>query len=129
MVHLASGRTTVAAGEQPDRGAGVAEDRTGVTRDHPTGGRLEGALENDGTPRAIIDVSDPERYTIVALNVPAEFSAAALGLAVGPFAVALMTLILYPIAFMVLLLTFVMCVGSGTLATRKLTQLDPADIF
>lgn len=29
----------------------------------------------------------------------------------------------------VLALTFVMCVGSGTLATRKLVQLDPADIF
>ncbi|MEB3266562.1 MAG: ABC transporter permease DevC [Cyanobacteriota bacterium] len=32
-------------------------------------------------------------------------------------------------ALLVLLLTFVMCVGSGTLATRKLVQLDPADIF
>ena len=32
-------------------------------------------------------------------------------------------------ALLVLLLTFVMCVGSGTLATRKLVQLDPADVF
>jgi len=32
-------------------------------------------------------------------------------------------------AAFVLLLTFIMCVGSGTLATRKLVQLDPADIF
>jgi putative ABC transport system permease protein len=32
-------------------------------------------------------------------------------------------------AIQVLLLTFIMCVGSGTLATRKLVQLDPADIF
>jgi putative ABC transport system permease protein len=32
-------------------------------------------------------------------------------------------------ALQVLALTFVMCVGSGTLATRKLVQLDPADIF
>jgi putative ABC transport system permease protein len=32
-------------------------------------------------------------------------------------------------ALQVLLLTFVMCVGSGTLATRKLVQLDPADVF
>ena len=61
----------------------MAEDRNGLTRDHPTGGPLGGALEHDGTPRAIVDVSDPERSTIVALNVPAEFSAAALGLAVG----------------------------------------------
>lgn len=61
----------------------MAEDRNGLTRDHLTGGPLGGALENDGTPRAIVDVSDPERSTIVALNVPAEFSAAALGLAVG----------------------------------------------
>jgi len=26
-------------------------------------------------------------------------------------------------------LTFIMCVGSGTLATRKLVELDPADVF
>lgn len=32
-------------------------------------------------------------------------------------------------ALLVLMLTFVMCVGSGTLATRKLVQLDPADVF
>lgn len=32
-------------------------------------------------------------------------------------------------ALQVLVLTFVMCVGSGTLATRKLVQLDPADVF
>jgi putative ABC transport system permease protein len=32
-------------------------------------------------------------------------------------------------ALLVLILTFVMCVGSGTLATRKLVQLDPADVF
>lgn len=32
-------------------------------------------------------------------------------------------------ALLVLFLTFVMCVGSGTLATRKLVELDPADIF
>ncbi len=32
-------------------------------------------------------------------------------------------------ALQVLLLTFIMCVGSGTLATRKLVQLDPADVF
>jgi putative ABC transport system permease protein len=32
-------------------------------------------------------------------------------------------------ALQVLLLTFVMCVGSGTLATRKLVQLDPADVY
>jgi len=32
-------------------------------------------------------------------------------------------------ALLVLGLTFVMCVGSGTLATRKLVQLDPADVF
>jgi putative ABC transport system permease protein len=32
-------------------------------------------------------------------------------------------------AMQVLLLTFVMCVGSGALATRKLVQLDPADVF
>jgi putative ABC transport system permease protein len=32
-------------------------------------------------------------------------------------------------AVLVLALTFVMCVGSGTLATRKLVQLDPADVF
>jgi putative ABC transport system permease protein len=32
-------------------------------------------------------------------------------------------------ALQVLLLTFVMCVGSGALATRKLVQLDPADVF
>ncbi len=32
-------------------------------------------------------------------------------------------------AIQVLILTFVMCVGSGTLATRKLVQLDPADVF
>jgi putative ABC transport system permease protein len=32
-------------------------------------------------------------------------------------------------ALLVLLLTFVMCVGSGALATRKLVQLDPADVF
>jgi putative ABC transport system permease protein len=29
----------------------------------------------------------------------------------------------------VLILTFIVCVGSGTLATRKLVQLDPADVF
>jgi putative ABC transport system permease protein len=32
-------------------------------------------------------------------------------------------------ALQVLLLTFVMCVGSGALATRKLVELDPADVF
>jgi putative ABC transport system permease protein len=32
-------------------------------------------------------------------------------------------------ALLVLGLTFVMCVGSGALATRKLVQLDPADVF
>ena len=32
-------------------------------------------------------------------------------------------------AIQVLILTFIMCVGSGTLATRKLVQLDPADVF
>jgi putative ABC transport system permease protein len=32
-------------------------------------------------------------------------------------------------ALQVLALTFVMCVGSGALATRKLVQLDPADVF
>ncbi|MEB3334212.1 MAG: ABC transporter permease DevC [Cyanobacteriota bacterium] len=32
-------------------------------------------------------------------------------------------------ALQVLTLTFVMCVGSGALATRKLVQLDPADVF
>jgi putative ABC transport system permease protein len=32
-------------------------------------------------------------------------------------------------ALMVLMLTFIMCVSSGTLATRKLVQLDPADVF
>jgi putative ABC transport system permease protein len=32
-------------------------------------------------------------------------------------------------AVQVLLLTFVMCVGSGSLATRKLVQLDPADVY
>jgi putative ABC transport system permease protein len=32
-------------------------------------------------------------------------------------------------ALQVLGLTFVMCVGSGALATRKLVQLDPADVF
>lgn len=32
-------------------------------------------------------------------------------------------------ACLVLVLTFVMCVGSGTLATRKLVELDPADVF
>ncbi|MFN9623522.1 MAG: ABC transporter permease DevC [Cyanobacteriota bacterium] len=32
-------------------------------------------------------------------------------------------------ALQVLLLTFVMCVGSGSLATRKLVQLDPADVY
>jgi putative ABC transport system permease protein len=32
-------------------------------------------------------------------------------------------------ALLVLGLTFVMCVGSGSLATRKLVQLDPADVF
>jgi len=32
-------------------------------------------------------------------------------------------------ALLVLTLTFVMCVGSGCLATRKLVQLDPADVF
>jgi putative ABC transport system permease protein len=32
-------------------------------------------------------------------------------------------------ALQVLLLTFVMCVGSGCLATRKLVQLDPADVY
>ena len=32
-------------------------------------------------------------------------------------------------ALQVLLLTFLMCVGSGALATRKLVQLDPADVF
>jgi len=32
-------------------------------------------------------------------------------------------------AFLVLVLTFVMCVGSGALATRKLVELDPADVF
>ena len=32
-------------------------------------------------------------------------------------------------ALMVLILTFMMCVSSGTLATRKLVQLDPADVF
>jgi putative ABC transport system permease protein len=32
-------------------------------------------------------------------------------------------------ALQILLLTFIMCVGSGTLATRKLVQLDPADVF
>ncbi len=32
-------------------------------------------------------------------------------------------------ALLVLMLTFVMCVGSGALATRKLVQLDPADVF
>ena len=61
----------------------MAEDRIGSTRDHLLGGPLGDELERDGTPRAIVDVSDPERSTIVALNVPAEFSAAALGLAVG----------------------------------------------
>jgi putative ABC transport system permease protein len=32
-------------------------------------------------------------------------------------------------ALQVLILTFVMCVGSGALATRKLVELDPADVF
>ncbi|MFM7361133.1 MAG: ABC transporter permease DevC [Cyanobium sp.] len=32
-------------------------------------------------------------------------------------------------SLLVLGLTFVMCVGSGALATRKLVQLDPADVF
>jgi putative ABC transport system permease protein len=32
-------------------------------------------------------------------------------------------------AVQVLILTFIMCVGSGTLATKKLVQLDPADVF
>ena len=32
-------------------------------------------------------------------------------------------------ATQVLILTFVMCVASGSLATRKLVQLDPADVF
>jgi putative ABC transport system permease protein len=32
-------------------------------------------------------------------------------------------------AIQVLVLTFVMCVASGSLATRKLVQLDPADVF
>lgn len=32
-------------------------------------------------------------------------------------------------AVFVLILTFVMCVGSGTLATKKLVDLDPADVF
>ncbi|HEY9751993.1 MAG TPA: FtsX-like permease family protein, partial [Coleofasciculaceae cyanobacterium] len=32
-------------------------------------------------------------------------------------------------AMQVLILTFIMCVGSGTLATKKLIQLDPADVF
>jgi putative ABC transport system permease protein len=32
-------------------------------------------------------------------------------------------------ALLVLVLTFVMCVGSGSLATRKLVELDPADVF
>ncbi len=32
-------------------------------------------------------------------------------------------------ALQILLLTFIMCVGSGILATRKLVQLDPADVF
>jgi putative ABC transport system permease protein len=32
-------------------------------------------------------------------------------------------------AIQVLILTFVMCVASGSLATRKLVQLDPADVF
>ena len=32
-------------------------------------------------------------------------------------------------AIQVLALTFVMCVGSGALATRKLVELDPADVF
>jgi len=33
------------------------------------------------------------------------------------------------LASQVLALTFVMCVGSGALATRKLVKLDPADVF
>ncbi|MCX5928950.1 MAG: FtsX-like permease family protein, partial [Synechococcus sp. LacPavin_0920_WC12_MAG_50_7] len=32
-------------------------------------------------------------------------------------------------AVQVLGLTFIMCVGSGALATRKLVKLDPADVF
>ncbi|MFO0016717.1 MAG: ABC transporter permease DevC [Synechococcaceae cyanobacterium] len=32
-------------------------------------------------------------------------------------------------AIQLLVLTFVMCVASGSLATRKLVQLDPADVF
>lgn len=32
-------------------------------------------------------------------------------------------------AIFVLILTFIMCVGSGTLATRKLIALDPAEVF
>lgn len=32
-------------------------------------------------------------------------------------------------AILVLVLTFVMCVGSGTIATKKLVELDPADVF
>jgi putative ABC transport system permease protein len=32
-------------------------------------------------------------------------------------------------AILVLVLTFIMCVGSGTLATRRLMSLDPADVF
>jgi len=32
-------------------------------------------------------------------------------------------------AIQVLALTFIMCVGSGALATRKLVELDPADVF
>jgi putative ABC transport system permease protein len=32
-------------------------------------------------------------------------------------------------AIQVLTLTFIMCVGSGALATRKLIELDPADVF
>jgi len=32
-------------------------------------------------------------------------------------------------ACFVLVLTFIMCVGSGSLATRKLVELDPADVF
>lgn len=70
----------------PRNGEGV--DGAAAPREEGTtaGGALPAGvapLPNDAVPRAIIDASDPLRAQIVALNVPAEYATAALGLGLG----------------------------------------------
>ncbi|MEY3360682.1 MAG: hypothetical protein RL531_401 [Actinomycetota bacterium] len=72
--------------ERPGNGAGVdAGTTSGTGRTAPRDALPAGLapLPNDAIPRAIIDVSDPLRSRIVALNVPGEYATAALGLGIG----------------------------------------------